>query len=116
MLVDLASFDSTKKFAAEVEAHVKRLDILVLNAGVSYMRTNRVATNDGWEETYVFLRRCLVSEKVSDRCLQHASQCRLAINPRVVAPSPHGTDIARAAYYTPHGHHLELYALLCLDI
>ncbi|KAL1694372.1 hypothetical protein GGG16DRAFT_47464 [Schizophyllum commune] len=51
MLVDLASFDSTKKFAAEVEAHVKRLDILVLNAGVSYMRTNRVATNDGWEET-----------------------------------------------------------------
>ncbi|KAL1730027.1 hypothetical protein EV714DRAFT_211911 [Schizophyllum commune] len=50
MLVDLADFSSIKNFVAELQARVERLDLLVLNAGVAYMRSNRVATNDGWEE------------------------------------------------------------------
>ncbi|KAI5828740.1 NAD(P)-binding protein [Schizophyllum commune Tattone D] len=49
MLVDLADFSSIKNFVAELQSRVERLDILVLNAGVAYMRSNRVATKDGWE-------------------------------------------------------------------
>ena len=47
MLVDLADFSSIKNFVDELQARVERLDILVLNAGVAYMRSNRVATKDG---------------------------------------------------------------------
>uniref|UniRef100_D8Q4Z8 Uncharacterized protein n=1 Tax=Schizophyllum commune (strain H4-8 / FGSC 9210) TaxID=578458 RepID=D8Q4Z8_SCHCM len=52
MLVDLADFSSTMQFAAELEARVDRLDLLVLNAGVTAQNgSKRTATVDGWEPT-----------------------------------------------------------------
>ncbi|KAL1742110.1 hypothetical protein HDZ31DRAFT_43983 [Schizophyllum fasciatum] len=49
MLVDLADFSSTRQFAADLEARLEHLDILVLNAGMLPTSTKREATVDGWE-------------------------------------------------------------------
>ncbi|KAL1728161.1 hypothetical protein EV714DRAFT_215752 [Schizophyllum commune] len=52
MLVDLADFSSTTHFATELEARVDRLDLLVLNAGVTTQNgSKRTETVDGWEPT-----------------------------------------------------------------
>ncbi|KAL1744202.1 hypothetical protein HDZ31DRAFT_39222 [Schizophyllum fasciatum] len=51
MLVDFADLNSTTKFAAELEARVDRLDLLVLNAGKAPDGTKRQETVDGWEST-----------------------------------------------------------------
>ncbi|KAL1688646.1 hypothetical protein GGG16DRAFT_115763 [Schizophyllum commune] len=52
MLVDLADFCSTTHFAAELEARVDRLDLLVLNAGVTAQDgSKRTETVNGWEPT-----------------------------------------------------------------
>ncbi|KAL1683389.1 hypothetical protein EV122DRAFT_201666 [Schizophyllum commune] len=52
MLVDLADFSSTTQFAAELEARVDRLDLLVLNAGVTAQNgSKRTETVNGWEPT-----------------------------------------------------------------
>ncbi|KAF3941783.1 hypothetical protein ABW19_dt0204599 [Dactylella cylindrospora] len=48
--VDLASFESIKTFATKFTEEVKQLNILVLNAGVSYMKF--VPTKDGGESTF----------------------------------------------------------------
>ena len=49
MLVDLADFSSTTRFAAELEARVDRLDLLVLNAGVTAQDgSKRTETVNGW--------------------------------------------------------------------
>ncbi|KAL1744190.1 hypothetical protein HDZ31DRAFT_82855 [Schizophyllum fasciatum] len=50
MLVDLADFSSTTKFAADLEAQLDRLDLLVLNAGI-VPGPKRQSTVDGWEVT-----------------------------------------------------------------
>ncbi|KAL1715272.1 hypothetical protein EV715DRAFT_275984 [Schizophyllum commune] len=50
MLVDLADLASTAKFAADLEAKVDRLDLLVLNAGLVSNGPKRQATVDEWEQ------------------------------------------------------------------
>lgn len=49
--LDMASFASTKAFAARVDKELDTLDIAVLNAGVASNMWK--VTKDGWEETYV---------------------------------------------------------------
>lgn len=47
--LDLASFASTKAFAAKVNKELPKLDIAILNAGIAIQEWR--TTKDGWEET-----------------------------------------------------------------
>lgn len=49
-ILDLASFDSVKAFAQQIEEEEDRLDILVENAGILPDSTFK-PTKDGWEPT-----------------------------------------------------------------
>lgn len=51
--LDLASFWSVKKFAKKANDELKRLDVVVENAGLAATKFEK--TEDGWEKTWVIL-------------------------------------------------------------
>ena len=109
MLVDLADFSSIKNFVDELQARVERLDILVLNAGVAYMRSNRVATKDGWEEMYVSLCRTHLSGLLTSYRMQvnviSPSILALLLLPLMVRTSRERHTIPRTVTVTSSMHY-----------
>jgi len=102
-IVDLASFESVKQFAAKFEKDGGRLDILVMNAGIE--TSVYTPTTDGWESTIQVnnLATSLLSLLLLPRMIQTAKDH--STTPRLVIVSSdvhYWADVERPALESPN--------------
>lgn len=72
--LDLASFQSIRKFSQEILNKYSKIDVLINNAGVSFPLTNSQRTKEGFEMNFGVnhLGHFLLTELLKERLIESA--------------------------------------------